>query len=125
MAKKKVEKKKKKEDECNLGCGLIIAAILGAVILGVFYLCGFFDSKPKFKVGDCLVNRAYDLVRVNYVYDSLQEYDLNYLTVITISGDKWFLTRDTDKLSYNRTREFVEETYTKIPCSSKDIPNEN
>lgn len=131
MAKKKTEdieklksdlKKAKDSAECYSSILGIIAIL--TVLAGLFYGIQWLtsDTPLKYNVGTCLLNRHYETVIVSKKYEYLREYSLEYLKVEeTYNG--WKLVWDVDKYlqSYTKSAEYVENSYTEIPCKSKDI----
>lgn len=130
MAKKKeLKKQPKKKEEC---CGTVGALMALAVLvaIGVLVCCvyGCFDSKasPRYEVGDCVLSRAFDLLAIEYVNETYEEYELRPTLINRdLIEPKWFLTRNFDKDRITRSFKFVEQAYTKIPCTSKEVPDEN
>lgn len=96
---------------------LLAVCVLALLITGTYYLVSYLRS-PDFEVGDCAVNRAFELVKVEYVGTSYDYYTFKHMKPIG-NNTFYFLRVDAEQTSYEKSISDTDEQYTKIPCWSK------
>jgi hypothetical protein len=115
MAKKtKLVKEKKSKKNDDYAC-VIVGVIIGLIaVSALIYYC---VSRPKYEVGDCLLNRAYEFKKV-YLIDEV-DYTLRTMKIDNFPfGADYALETDYGVPYQDKSIHFVDEHYTKIPCES-------
>ena len=91
-------------------------ATLSALIMIVGYVLFQLFDGPKYEVGDCLLNRVGQTVKVTHVYEGLEEYTVQQQKYVeNVFG--WVAISDYEKSSADKDMDFVNENYVEIPCS--------
>lgn len=105
----------------EIGPKMFAAYALGVVCVFFFQALEHKMLGPKYSAGQCLLNRAFELVQVAEYDGRSNLYTIRRMQVALHGGwseHQWFLEKDEDAPLLLKWRNVVENNYTLIPCTT-------